>query len=1142
MAKVTYKSERQIQTDILAKIIAELGLNDVNTGSVLDRITQAVAQEDFAQYVAMAQIARLVNLDAITKDDLDNKAFEYGLTRRQAQKARGKIDILRPSTFVKVSTTFFAGSPAPIMGDTIIDVNTASSSLIGTSGTLILGRGTSNEEEVTYTSAPVNNTNYYRFTVSALAQNHSVEETVILKQGNNESILAGTSVRVSSTGTSAEILFTIDDDVVLLAGEDKVTAVDISAVTAGTAGNIPIRAIEGVSAFTSAPFTGARAENTSKFTSGRDRETDNELRDGIRNHVQSLSRGVKQAIKNAIVGLVDSVTAKRVVSANVILPQSTAEAVKIYIDDSTGFEPDFLSQGLETVVARATGGETRLQLDIKPLVKAQVENNLEEPYDMSGGTKPFTYQVGTTSETVTFASSDFQFPDTATAEEIVAALNDRSTLIEARTSQSGKQVVIMAKADTNEAIQVTGGSANAILAFPTDLKNTLFLYIDDVLKSKDGETATIDSGNQSPYNLAAISAGPWTLTVIVDGKTANPQTVTFSSSDFADTTSATVAEIVAVINAQLAGAEALAVNSNTKVRIRSNTELSSRSKIRITGGTINNVSNGLNFSTVQKVGINGDYTLNRELGTIELATPLTANQSVSVASIYTRASVRASIPELYAPSVGETLDISVDGGATQTITFDSTFAPGLSAVNTASYINARLLGATAIVRQIGTRNFLEIRTNTYDDSGLGTLVILSSSTANASFGFTLNTTATNQRPHKAYRMSGNAGPYEFSEADSLVLVLDNDIVNNTFSITMDYDATLTAVTSTTVFRAAALANIFQTDDVLVDFYAAFTNGPNTRTGTVTSVTDQAGDTWRYVFSALPTGLAAIAAGSLVKFTGLTNSSNNGYFLVTAVNTTGNGYIEVTNASGVAETGSSGTALMSLRRRITDYTASTGAITVNSAFTTLPVIANNLIVIPSTVKNLTDFINNTKITSFSLKGIVEGVVNNTKLQLSSKAEGSNGYIQISGGKANDKLSFSTTVFRGLQAYNYYTGLLELVHKTIYGDDQDLVSFPGVGAAGIKFQVLAPTVKELSINIDVTLEEGISLASLENSIKSAISGYINNLGVGEDVIIERIRSAVIGIRGVRDVVLNTPTANIAIADNELARTRDALMIVG
>ena len=217
-------------------------------------------------------------------------------------------------------------------------------------------------------------------------------------------------------------------------------------------------------------------------------------------------------------------------------------------------------------------------------------------------------------------------------------------------------------------------------------------------------------------------------------------------------------------------------------------------------------------------------------------------------------------------------------------------------------------------------------------------------------------------------------------------------------------------------------------------------------------------------------------------------------------------------------------------------------TVGVAFAAVPAITDSFIILPSTINNLVRYFNNTKITSLSLKAVITGVEQNTRLQIESKKEGSDGFVQVSGGSANDLFGFSIDTLRGLQAYNYYTGLLALVHKTIYGDDTDLVSFPGVGAAGVQFQVIAPTVREVSVNANVTLQEGVSVASLENEIKSVITGYINNLGVGDDVILEEIRAAIIRVRGVRDVVLNAPTANIPAADNEIARTRDSLIIIG
>jgi hypothetical protein len=315
------KSQRQIKAEILSRLIAQLGINDVNPGSVNDVLTDAIAQQDFALYYQIAQVSRLVNLDDLTGQDLDNKAFEYGLARKLSTKTKGAFNILRPVGFVKVSTTFYAGSPAPIAGQTIIDVNDASSSLIGSSGTLILGRGSNNEEEISYSVAPVNMVTFYRYTLTgALINNHAVEETAILKQGVDQAVLAGTTVAVPATGVSAELDFKLDNDVIVLAGEAELDGVAITATDPGAEYNIGVGAILGTQAFPNPPFAGARGYNPVRFSTGQALETDDQLRDRIKNYIQGVTRAVKQAILNAIVGLVDTETAKRVVSASVVLP------------------------------------------------------------------------------------------------------------------------------------------------------------------------------------------------------------------------------------------------------------------------------------------------------------------------------------------------------------------------------------------------------------------------------------------------------------------------------------------------------------------------------------------------------------------------------------------------------------------------------------------------------------------------------------------------------------------------------------------------------------------------------------------------------------------------------------------------------
>lgn len=1140
MPSLTLLSERQIQTAMLAKLIVQLGLNDINPGSVEDVLTQAASQSDFALYYQIAQVSRLADLDSMTGSDLDLKAFEYGLTRFPAQQATGLVNILMPASFVKVSTTFYAGFPSPIAGDTTIFVNDASNGLYGSSGTLILGRGTTNEEQVSYSTAPVNNTNYFTIALtSALVNNHMTQETVILKQGTDQLIQAGTTLVVPATGTTNQIQFSTVNDATLLAGEAEVDGVEIIAAIAntGTQGNIPAQAINGTSAFPSPPFAGARAVNPSKFTTGVDLESDDALRDRIRAAVPALTKGIKQAIQNAVVGIVDPVTAKRIVSASVVLPVQDAGPVKVYIDDGTGFEPSFSSVGFESIRAVATGGELRLQTNKFPVVKAQVENNVAQLYDMSSGPLTLSYEVGIIPETITFDVTDFRFPKSATAEEIAVAVNKKATLIEARTSQGQTHVVITAVQDTNENIQVTGGTSNAVLGFPTDRKDTINLYVNDVRKSKDGATAVIDSGNQAPYDLLTVGAYPHHLTVVVDGKTANPQTATINLSDVADPAAVTAQEIVNVLNRDLAGVISSTSDNGTKVRIQSNTLLSASSIVQVTGGSANNSVNGLNFSTSPVTGINSDYTFNRELGIVQLGSALMANDSVSAGDLFTRGRIRAGVPELYSPANGQTLIIAVDGGSPQTITFDASFVGGKSAADTATFINQQLLGATAIARKVGASTFLEINTNTYDLAG--SIEITSASTGNGAFSFTLNTVFSSNAPNVAYQVSGNSSPFKIARGDTLVLVMDDDIVNGTFSVTFSVDRSVSSATSASVFASSTLNGLFPNNGQLNGFYVGFFSGANTTSGTITTVTLLGGGIARYTYASAPANFSNFAAGDLAQFTGLTNPVNNVNGVITNV---GVNYVDILNPNAAAAISETGTGLLGEKRTVSAYVASSGQLTVSSPFSFTPAITDNFVVIPASAQNVVDYLNNTKITSLSLQANVEGAYNDSRVQIASLKDGSDGFVQITGGSANKDFAFSTMLTRGLAGYQFSTGLIDLAHKTIYGDDTDLDTYPGIGAAGVIFEFLAPTVVDLSIELNVTLANGITVASLENQIVSAVTGYVNSLGVGEEVVLEQIRAAVIAIAGITDVAVVTPSANAVVNDNELARVSASNILIG
>ena len=1598
---LTLKSQRQIQTDILNAIISRIGLTDVNPGSVLDVLTQSMAQEDFNQYVQMSQIVRLVDLESTTGEDLENRAFEYGLTRNPAVSATGQVNITR-NNYTKIATTFVSsGVLAPSIGDGAtadkpLLINDASMFLDGSivknnngvAPKLIIGRGTSVEESVDISllepgsmvaqgvqpnTGDVNTATFYRvFLQAPLKFNHSFTDEIVFVPPSPDngsadvSIAAGTVVAAPATGTSSAINFEVTAATTLFAGEAVLANVDVRAIEVGANGNV------GVGQISTIDLEGLGVTNVAAFSTGADIELDDSLRDRIRSSIQSLSRGTRQAILNAIVGVVDPESSKRVVSANVILPQSLSEAVKVFIDDGTGFEPTFLPQAFETVVEDAVG-TTRLQLDFAPLVKAQIESALAEPYDLSAATTTqgglnLEVRVGTNNnDNIAFTTEDLSFPATTRAEEITRIINNKATFIEARTSDDGTKVVISAKADTNEDIFVSGGTVNQFIQFTNTDQSTLYLYKNDKLLSKDGSTGFVEtftelnSGTNTgtyPFNGAGS-----TLSVQVDGKVtaagaASLQTVVFTGTR-------TVEQTIMDINNQLAGATASLASDGRNIRIISNTELSASSSIQIFAQAAGNDANDvLKFIETRRSGVNSDYTLNRELGTIELGIALEEVDVVTAGNEFSRGAIRTSVPVSNTSTIqmGTSFTVTVDAtfnmdgtvnqSVSRTVTFDERFTGTFLTSNTsvdskpdilygfnrvsiqngtqdlptfiAAYINDTIYPfATAFVRTVANSKFIEIRTNSYSSSRVSVTDGATDISRNGNIRLIVNTPLQrglwgneptvavndnsqfieNERPHTAFRENSNVEPlsfelavtrtgtatgdvnititdsatdpdtaqtftiavasgdtpdslaakiessireffdntiyntdstislvtrvgsdilikhrntlafsgisaptgvsvtassetptlgYLFAPTDNLIVVMDGDSTNKTFPVPLNHQSRVASVTTAGNFIGDGVNTTFGTSDEsyfgtiisggtakgvgtvhddanLVNYYTAFnglftgigstggvegsktieinsarnhlrvnssgtvvitpeqdagvgfcnktgenteiacllsdggiwtfanigntvsvtsnatisanavitlgqtsfarstnqsgtqwalgsteaetaaniataintTNDPNlpalrfsavvrnsaptvvhitsllasdfnpassttpaiSLTGTTTSgltvgssfenftrtespITRVARDINRqrstFFFGSGGNGLVlsdlvtlGFRAGDIITVSGLRNEVNNGSFVILSIGADNAGvpFIQVFDPNGIEETNSTGAVVVSNKRRVTIYPAQTSPVTddaegrlqFDELFPRVPLnqadidIARNASdggdefnLVPSTLDNLNVQFNNTRLSSLSLSAEIEEVERGLRLDFASRLSGSAGLVLVSGGVGNNELGFATTSTQGLQGYNYYTGLLQRVHNTIYGDDTDLATFPGVGAAGNRFSVLAPTITEIIVEIDITLNEGVSIAAVENGINTAVTAYINSLGVGEDVIVEEIRSRIIQISGVSDVSISrltggattstTSIANIAIADNEIARIKVSDITLG
>ena len=141
-----------------------------------------------------------------------------------------------------------------------------------------------------------------------------------------------------------------------------------------------------------------------------------------------------------------------------------------------------------------------------------------------------------------------------------------------------------------------------------------------------------------------------------------------------------------------------------------------------------------------------------------------------------------------------------------------------------------------------------------------------------------------------------------------------------------------------------------------------------------------------------------------------------------------------------------------------------------------------------------------------------------------------------------LGFIGNIYTGVDGYKYYTGLLREVQWQIDGKDSDPVNYPGIKAAGTHIEAKAAAVKLIDVVLDIVPSPGTALTDISNDIKSVIAAYINGRGVGNDIILSEIVAAVHSINNIDDVFITYPTANIVVADNEVARTDETRISLG
>jgi hypothetical protein len=265
-----------------------------------------------------------------------------------------------------------------------------------------------------------------------------------------------------------------------------------------------------------------------------------------------------------------------------------------------------------------------------------LQSTTKEPFTLSDSSVLSVQVGGVVSEHV-FSASDFRNISNATAYEVASSINANPSLeFEARTAGAGKYVVLTAKSESNEDLQVVnpvGPDANLAFLFPVSKVETLRLYRNDRLQSKDGQVAMLRS---NPIAAWSELSSPETIDIEVDGT--GVKTYTITDQDFIDYTGYstvaknTLAAWASVLNKKVPGATF--ESAAGVLVVTSNVGATSRASISITGGSL--VLKQM-FLPGTSNGKDRDYTLNRNTGQIELKEALSASERLSVGSSNTRA-------------------------------------------------------------------------------------------------------------------------------------------------------------------------------------------------------------------------------------------------------------------------------------------------------------------------------------------------------------------------------------------------------------------------------------------------------------------------------------------------------------------------
>jgi len=132
------------------------------------------------------------------------------------------------------------------------------------------------------------------------------------------------------------------------------------------------------------------------------------------------------------------------------------------------------------------------------------------------------------------------------------------------------------------------------------------------------------------------------------------------------------------------------------------------------------------------------------------------------------------------------------------------------------------------------------------------------------------------------------------------------------------------------------------------------------------------------------------------------------------------------------------------------------------------------------------------------------------------------------------------------YRFYTGLIQETQRVVDGDRATLVTHPGVRAAGTRAVVKPANVVFQTLAASISAASDFDVSSVIEQVTAAIQGYINNLDIGESVIVAEITERAMAVDGmfnfqITDLSGTFPAVDQFILPNQVARIVSANLTI-